>query len=156
MDILKLVKTALRACALASLLWLPSGLAQMGGPALVKVAVASLKDIAPVTMVPGTVVSRSGDGELLARVLRAQGFSLVRGSSSRDGSAAARGVLRALRGLMTSTLADVAADPDPTPAGVGRVVGVDASGAATATTRIFTHHPPFFARFTPATELAQP
>ena len=59
MNILKLVKTALRACALASLLWLPSGLAQMGGPALVKVAVASLKDIAPVTMVPGTVISRN-------------------------------------------------------------------------------------------------
>jgi RND family efflux transporter MFP subunit len=67
MDIPKLVKTALRACALASLLWLPSGLAQMGGPALVKVAVASLKDIAPVTMVPGTVVSRN-DARISAEV----------------------------------------------------------------------------------------
>ena len=32
---------------------------QMGGPALVKVAVASVKDMASVTMVPGTVVSRN-------------------------------------------------------------------------------------------------
>ena len=41
--------------------------AQMGGPALVKVAVASIKDIAPVTMVPGTVVSRH-DARLSAEV----------------------------------------------------------------------------------------
>ena len=41
--------------------------AQMGGPALVKVAVASIKDIAPVTMVPGTVVSRN-DARLSAEV----------------------------------------------------------------------------------------
>jgi len=33
--------------------------AQGGGPALVKVAVASLQDIAPITLVPGTVVSRN-------------------------------------------------------------------------------------------------
>ena len=42
-------------------------LAQMGGPALVKVAVASVKDIAPITMVPGTVVSRN-DARLSAEV----------------------------------------------------------------------------------------
>jgi lysophospholipid acyltransferase (LPLAT)-like uncharacterized protein len=42
------------------------------------------------------VVSRSRDGELLARVLRARGFGLIRGSSSRDGRTAAHQVLRAL------------------------------------------------------------
>ena len=41
--------------------------AQMGGPALVRVAVASFKDIAPVTLVPGTVVSRN-DARLSAEV----------------------------------------------------------------------------------------
>ena len=41
--------------------------AQMGGPALVKVAEAAVKDIAPVTMVPGTVVSRH-DARLSAEV----------------------------------------------------------------------------------------
>lgn len=41
--------------------------AQMGGPALVKVAVASVKDIAPMTLVPGTVVSRH-DARLSAEV----------------------------------------------------------------------------------------
>lgn len=40
---------------------------QMGGPALVKVATASVRDIAPVTMVPGTVVSRH-DARLSAEV----------------------------------------------------------------------------------------
>ncbi|MBT8048856.1 MAG: efflux RND transporter periplasmic adaptor subunit [Xanthomonadales bacterium] len=40
---------------------------QMGGPALVRVAEASLQDIAPVTMVPGTVVSRN-DARLSAEV----------------------------------------------------------------------------------------
>ena len=39
----------------------------MDGPALVKIAVASIKDIAPVTMVPGTVVSRN-DARLSAEV----------------------------------------------------------------------------------------
>ncbi len=43
------------------------GWAQMGGPALVKVAEAAVRDIAPVTMVPGTVVSRS-DARLSAEV----------------------------------------------------------------------------------------
>lgn len=42
-------------------------LAQPGGPALVKVAVASLKSMAPVTMVPGTVISRN-DARLSAEV----------------------------------------------------------------------------------------
>ncbi|NNJ78303.1 MAG: hypothetical protein HKP19_03500, partial [Xanthomonadales bacterium] len=41
--------------------------AQMGGPALVRVAVATVKDIAPVTMVPGTVISRH-DARLSAEV----------------------------------------------------------------------------------------
>ena len=39
----------------------------MGGPALVRVAEASFKDIAPVTLVPGTVVSRN-DARLSAEV----------------------------------------------------------------------------------------
>lgn len=44
------------------------------------------------------LASRSGDGELLARVLGRRGFGLVRGSSSRDGTPAAREALRVLRG----------------------------------------------------------
>ena len=44
-----------------------SAWAQGGGPALVKVAVASMQDIAPVTLVPGTVVSRN-DARLSAEV----------------------------------------------------------------------------------------
>ncbi len=40
---------------------------QMGGPALVRVAVASIEDIAPETMVPGTVISRN-DARLSAEV----------------------------------------------------------------------------------------
>ena len=40
---------------------------QMGGPALVKIAIASVKDMASVTMVPGTVVSRN-DARLSAEV----------------------------------------------------------------------------------------
>jgi len=40
---------------------------QMNGPALVKVAVASFRDIAPITLVPGTVVSRN-DARLSAEV----------------------------------------------------------------------------------------
>jgi len=52
-----------------SLLTLLPGLAvaQMGGPALVKVAVASVKDMASETLVPGTVVSRN-DARLSAEV----------------------------------------------------------------------------------------
>ena len=41
--------------------------AQGGGPALVRVAVASMQDIAPITLVPGTVISRS-DASLSAEV----------------------------------------------------------------------------------------
>jgi RND family efflux transporter MFP subunit len=41
--------------------------AQMGGPALVRVAIAGIRDISPVTMVPGTVVSRN-DARLSAEV----------------------------------------------------------------------------------------
>ena len=44
-----------------------SAWAQGGGPALVKVAVASMQDIAPVTLAPGTVVSRN-DARLSAEV----------------------------------------------------------------------------------------
>jgi len=44
-----------------------AGWAQMGGPALVKVAQAAVKDIASVTRVPGTVVSRN-DARLSAEV----------------------------------------------------------------------------------------
>ena len=43
------------------------------------------------------LASRSGDGELLARVLRGQGFGLLRGSSSAEASAAGRSALRLLR-----------------------------------------------------------
>lgn len=41
--------------------------AQMGGPALVKVAVASIKNVSSLTLVPGTVVSRN-DARLSAEV----------------------------------------------------------------------------------------
>ncbi len=41
--------------------------AQGGGPALVRVAVASMQDMAPVTLVPGTVISRN-DARLSAEV----------------------------------------------------------------------------------------
>jgi RND family efflux transporter MFP subunit len=41
--------------------------AQTGGPALVRVATAEVKNIAPVTMVPGTVISRD-DAQLSAEV----------------------------------------------------------------------------------------
>jgi RND family efflux transporter MFP subunit len=44
-----------------------SAWAQGSGPALVRVAVASMQDIAPITLVPGTVVSRS-DANLSAEV----------------------------------------------------------------------------------------
>ena len=43
------------------------------------------------------LASRSGDGELLSRVLERRGFGLVRGSSSRDAARAAREALRLLR-----------------------------------------------------------
>lgn len=45
----------------------PLAQAQMGGPALVRIAPASMKNIAPVTMVAGTVVSRN-DARLSAEV----------------------------------------------------------------------------------------
>lgn len=54
-------------CLLIAVLLPAAALAQMGGPALVRVATASLKDIAPVTLVPGTVVSRN-DARLSAEV----------------------------------------------------------------------------------------
>jgi len=57
-----------RAVALAALSLLPAlAAAQMGGPALVRVAPAEMKDIAPNTMVPATVISRN-DARLSAEV----------------------------------------------------------------------------------------
>jgi RND family efflux transporter MFP subunit len=56
------------ALGLLTLVGMPAAVfAQMGGPALVKVATVSVKDIAPVTLVPGTVVSRN-DARLAAEV----------------------------------------------------------------------------------------
>jgi RND family efflux transporter MFP subunit len=53
---------------LAIALGMPAAVsAQMGGPALVRVAIASMKDIAPATLVPGTVVGRN-DARLSAEV----------------------------------------------------------------------------------------
>lgn len=66
---MKPIHTTIRmsTCLLLWLLANGSAWAQGGGPALVKVAVASMQDIAPVTLVPGTVVSRS-DARLSAEV----------------------------------------------------------------------------------------
>jgi len=62
------VKTLLKGLAIMLLLSVPvASWAQMGGPALVKVATATVKDIAPVTTVPATVVSRN-DARLSAEV----------------------------------------------------------------------------------------
>lgn len=53
------------------------------------------------------LVSRSGDGELLASLLRARGFGLARGSSSRHGVAAGRAVYRSLAaGISVGLAAD--------------------------------------------------
>ena len=51
------------------------------------------------------LVSRSRDGELLARTLVSFGFSLVRGSSSRGGFEGMRGLLRALKSRHDVTMA---------------------------------------------------
>lgn len=65
---LNLYRSTCKAGLFAVLLLTPVlAMAQMGGPALVRVAPATLKDIAPVTMVPGTVVSRN-DARLSAEV----------------------------------------------------------------------------------------
>jgi RND family efflux transporter MFP subunit len=63
------IKVRLAVFALSSLLTAFPGLAaaQMGGPALVEVAVARVKDMASETLVPGTVISRS-DARLSAEV----------------------------------------------------------------------------------------
>ncbi|NTU59896.1 MAG: lysophospholipid acyltransferase family protein [Deltaproteobacteria bacterium] len=45
----------------------------------------------------GVVISQSRDGELISRVAEGLGYTALRGSSSRGGSAALRGVLRHLR-----------------------------------------------------------
>lgn len=44
-----------------------------------------------------TLVSRSGDGEIIARIVERWGYTTVRGSSSRGGSAAIRPLARHLR-----------------------------------------------------------
>ncbi len=61
------MKATLRLFLLTTLFACGTAWAQMGGPALVRVAEAAVKDIAPVTMVPGTVVSRH-DARLSAEV----------------------------------------------------------------------------------------
>lgn len=60
-------RTAIALCALTTGLISGAASGQMGGAALVRVAQAELRDIAPVTMVPGTVVSRH-DARLSAEV----------------------------------------------------------------------------------------
>ncbi len=55
----------------------------------------------------GVVISQSRDGELLSRVVEGFGYAALRGSSSRGGSQALRGVLRHLKGGR-----DVALTPD--------------------------------------------
>jgi len=64
MKIINLLRAglALLLCSLPFLAW-----SQMDGPALVRVAEAHYKDIAPITLVPGTVVSRN-DARLSAEV----------------------------------------------------------------------------------------
>ncbi|NOY44430.1 MAG: DUF374 domain-containing protein, partial [Deltaproteobacteria bacterium] len=44
----------------------------------------------------GVVISRSEDGELISRIVERFGYVPIRGSSSRGGAAALRGVLRHL------------------------------------------------------------
>ena len=61
------MKATVRTLLLIALLAPGPAWAQMGGPALVKVAQAAVRDIAPITMVPGTVVSRQ-DARLSAEV----------------------------------------------------------------------------------------
>lgn len=46
----------------------------------------------------GIIISRSSDGELIARTLRLLGFSVFRGSSSRGGAEGLLGVIRHVRG----------------------------------------------------------
>jgi len=70
-------------------LWPALTLAQMGGPALVRVAVAEMKDIAPQTMVPATVLSRS-DARLSAEVPGRLTEVLDVGTAVRAGDAVAR------------------------------------------------------------------
>jgi RND family efflux transporter MFP subunit len=63
-----LFRNRLNGLVLLALVVLPSlAAAQMGGPALVRIAEATVKDIAPVTTVPATVVSRN-DARLSAEV----------------------------------------------------------------------------------------
>ena len=68
-DLKEPIRSCFAHCGLALLLFVLPAIAgaQMGGPALVKVGVASIKDMAPVTLVPGTVVSRN-DARLSAEV----------------------------------------------------------------------------------------
>lgn len=59
--------TSVLGALLALSVYAPGLNAQMGGPSLVKVAVAQLQALSPVTLVPGTVVSRN-DASLSAEV----------------------------------------------------------------------------------------
>lgn len=63
------LRTSLQTAAaiVTVLLFASPALAQMGGPALVRVAEATVKEVAPITLVPGTVVSRY-DARLAAEV----------------------------------------------------------------------------------------
>jgi RND family efflux transporter MFP subunit len=68
-DLSAFARLRITACGLSVALFALPGaaLAQMGGSAVVKVAEASIRNIAPVTLVPGTVVSRN-DARLSAEV----------------------------------------------------------------------------------------
>ncbi|TLN17220.1 DUF374 domain-containing protein, partial [bacterium] len=45
----------------------------------------------------GVVISQSKDGELISRVVEPMGYKAIRGSSSRGGASALRGILRQLK-----------------------------------------------------------
>jgi RND family efflux transporter MFP subunit len=100
-----------RRFALAGVLALaafPAGLtAQMGGPALVRVAVASVRDIAPSTLVPGTVVSRN-DARLSAEVEGRLTMVADVGTPVASGAAVAQIEDTALRLQYAELLAEVA------------------------------------------------
>ena len=61
------MKATFRILLLTTIFAFAPAWAQMGGPALVRVAEAAVRDIAPITMVPGTVVRRH-DARLSAEV----------------------------------------------------------------------------------------
>lgn len=73
------------------------------------------------------MVSRSGDGELLAAALRVLGFALVRGSSSRGGARALAGMTKQLRKGLDAAFA---VDGPRGPYGVAKP-GAEAAARAT-------------------------